>query len=371
MSQPRPARAAERFHLGAPAFAAAVARIVGGAASLLVLLWVVLVLFGIRPSAALPAMWAGAFGAGSYGHLVALSETLIEATPLLLTSLSVIVAWRCGLFSIGGEGQLLVGALAAMCISSLYGRLPDGLLTICMLAGGIAAGGVWSWIAGWLRVRKNVQEVISTVMLNYVALYLVGAMVQGPLQERSHSGPETDLLPNGIMLSRLLPISLTGGIQARLHSGVVLAAAAAAFVGILLYSTKTGFLIRLVGLNERAARAIGVNVDRIRLRAMWMSGALAGAAGAVQLLGVSQRLDANFSPGWGYSAIPVALLGGLNPAGAVAASLLFGALQAGGANAERLVGVPASVTQVVEAVAVLLVVVLRAVTAQTEGAEEA
>ena len=159
---------------------------------LIALLWFTFVLFHIPPGPALHAYKNGALGGGNFNTFYSLSETLVEATPLLLTGLSIVVAWQAGMFSIGGEGQLLMGALTAMSLAWLVHYLPAPLVTLIMVCASIAAGALWGGAAGWLRVKFNVQEVISTIMLNYLALYLVGAAVQGPLQERSRSGPESE-----------------------------------------------------------------------------------------------------------------------------------------------------------------------------------
>lgn len=327
----------------------------------ILLMAVTLLIFRVNPIRALPLLMHGAIGGGSTNPVYALSETLVEMTPLLLTSLGVVVAWKAGMFSIGGEGQLLMGALAAMSLSKLNHYINSNLLILIMILGGIGAGALWGAIAGWLRVKRNVQEVISTIMLNYIALYLVGAMVNGPLQEASRSGPQSDLLPDKLLLAHLIPPYLSGGIASRLHSGFLLAILAVPIVWCFLYRTAEGFALRVTGQNMDAARSARMDVNRARVLAMTFSGALCGLAGAIQLLGVSERLDANFSPGWGYTAIPVALMGGLHPIGALFSALFFGALTAGSANLERSsLQVPAVVINVVQAAAVLAILGVRA-----------
>ncbi|CEK15131.1 nucleoside ABC transporter membrane protein [Chthonomonas calidirosea] len=322
----------------------------------LILLVATFAIFGVAPSKALFALQQGAFGGGSISPAYALSETLVRATPLLLTGLSIVVAWQAGMFSIGGDGQLLMGALTATVLAQLQQVVNPNLLILLMLVCGTLVGGLWGAIAGWLRVKRNVQEVISTIMLNYIALYLVGAAVVGPLQESSHSNPESNLLPDKLLFAHILPPSWSGGVTTRLHSGVFLAFLAVPIVWLYLYRTLPGFHLRIVGQNPDAARATGVLVDRIRVRAMAFSGALCGLAGVVQLLGTSERLSANFSPGWGYTAIPVALVGGLHPIGTLLSALFFGALEAGSVNAEQTLQVPASLIAIVQAAAVLAII---------------
>jgi simple sugar transport system permease protein len=315
---------------------------------------------GLSPATALPSLWTGAFGDAAGGHLYPLAETLVKTCPLLLTGLGVVVAWRAGLFSIGGEGQLVMGALAATALAHIAGRLPGPLLTLLMLLVGIAAGAFWGAVAGWLRVHRNVQEVISTIMLNYVALSLLGWAVEGPLQEQAHINRQSDPLPDATLFARVIPAAWSGGVGTRLHSGVILAFLAAVVVSVLLFRTSLGFGLRLIGQNAEAARAARFPVDRLRLQAMAISGGLCGLAGVVELLGITGRLYAEFSPGWGYTAIPVALLGGLHPLGTALSAFFFGALTAGSGNLERFSGVSSTLINVIQAAAVLAVVGARA-----------
>lgn len=336
---------------------------------LLLLLAVTFLLLGIPPGDAFSKLAAGAFGDSESGHLYALSETLVKTCPLLLTALGVVVAWRAGLFSIGGEGQLLMGALAATALSKLDRQLPAPLLIPLMLAGGGAAGALWGGLAGWLRVKRNVQEVISTIMLNYIALYVVGAMVQGPLQEHTHISPQSDPLPDALLFARLIPPALSNGIQTRLHGGLFLALLAVPIIYLFLFRTSAGFGLRIMGQNAEAARVARFPIDRLRIEAMLISGGLCGLAGAVELLGVSGRLDAAFSPGWGYTAVPVALLGGLNPVGTLFSALFFGALTAGSGNLARFSGVSFVLINIIQAAAVLAVVGTRAWSLRRSGSE--
>ncbi len=326
----------------------------------ILLMAITLLIFRFNPLKVMPVIWDGAFGGGDIGHINAISETIVKATPLILTGLSIVVAWRAGLFSIGGEGQLLMGALTATAISHLLKWMSSSLVIPVMIVGATATGALWGGIAGWLRIHRNVQEVISTIMLNYVALYLVGVAVEGPLQEASKNGPYSSLLPNSLLFAHLLPISMTNGIQTRLHGGVLIAVLAVPIIALYLNFTRQGFALKLVGSNIRAANVAHYNVDAIRMRAMLLSGGLCGLAGVVQLMGVSSRLSLEFSPGWGYNAIPVALMGGLTPLGTLLSALFFGALNAGSSNAERMINTPSVIINVVQAVAVMLIVSLRA-----------
>ena len=335
----------------------------------LALLYVTFLALGVPPRQGMVGIWTGAVGSAADGHWYAVSESLVKACPLLLTGLGVVVAWRAGMFSIGGEGQLLMGALAAAALLKICPGCPAPLLTALMLLAGIAAGALWGGIAGWLRARRNVQEVISTIMLNYIALYLVGALVGGPLQEHAHVSQQTDPVPNAVLFARLLPPAISGGMQTRLHSGFLLALLAVPVVFLFLYRTPAGFGLRVVGQNAEAARVARFPVDSLRIRAMLISGGLCGLAGVVELLGISGRLDANFSSGWGYTAIPVALLGGLDPIGTLLSALFFGGLTAGCSYLSRFAGVSAVLINVIQAAAVLAVVGARAWQAKRAGSD--
>ncbi len=335
------------------------------------LLMLTFVVLRIPPLVALHSLWTGAFGDARSGHLPAFSDTLIETTPLLLTSLGVVVSWRAGLFSIGGEGQLLVGALAATALAKYGTNLPAPLLTLLMIVSAGAAGGLWGALAGWLRVRRNVQEVISTIMLNYVAKFLVSWLVLGVLQEHTYHNPQSESLPNALLFTRLLPRQWSDNSQTSLHLGVPLAFVFVPVIALLLFRTKFGFALRVMGQNPDAARTAKFPVDRMRVQAMALSGALCGLAGVIELLGsATGSLPASaFSPGWGYTAVPVALLGGLTPMGALFSALFFGALTQGCRNLSQFQDVPTVLIYLVQAMAVLAVVGARAWNARRTGKE--
>lgn len=346
------------------------ARGAGSIVGFVVLLTVTFLALGVSPAEGLRALWVGAFGDAQSGRWYPISETLVKAAPLLLTGLGVVVAWRTGMFSIGGEGQLIVGAIAGTAAAKVGGSLPGPLLTFLILVCGMAAGAFWGWLAGWLRVRRNVQEVIGTIMLNYVAIYLLSWLVdKGPLGEAAKRVAQSDPLPSAALFARLVPPAWSDGIATRLHSGVLLAFLIAPLIYWLLFRTIAGFGMRTVGQNPDVARTTHYNVNSLRLRAMAISGALCGLAGAVELLGITGRLYANFSPGWGFTAIPVALLGGLHPVGTLFSALFFGALTAGSGNLARFSGVSSVLIYILQAVAVLAVVGWRAWQARRSGSE--
>ena len=291
-----------------------------------------------NPRVALTALAEGAFG-----NAYAVADTLTKTTPLLLTGLGVAIAFRARLWNIGGEGQFLVGALAASALgASVLDGLPAPLLIPIVLLAGAAAGALWAGLAGWMRTTRGVPEVISTIMLNFVAAQLLPYLVHGPMQERSHAQPASEALP----LSATLPTLWPG---TTLHWGFALALLMAVVVSVYLSRTGAGFALRVVGANPEAARVSGFAVDRTRLVTMLWSGALCGLAGAVELSGVVGTLYENYAPGYGFTAVAVALLGRLSPFGIIASALFFGALTAGSGSMERTAGVSANLSYVLQA----------------------
>lgn len=321
------------------------ARVVLFALIALTVLAALLVLTGHAPWPALSALARGAVGSG-----YAISSTIVRAIPLALSGLAVAVAFRAGLLNIGAEGQLLIGACVATATGALVTDAPRVVAIPLMLGAGALAGAGWALIAAELRRRFGVLEVISTIMLNFVALSITGWLVRGPLQEPTRIYPQSSTLP----LSQQLPMLLPGS---RVHMGLIVAVLLAVGLWWWLRDSASGFRLRAVGANPVAAASAGqIAVSRTALLAFLLSGALAGLAGSVELTGVTYALYENFSPGYGYTAIAVALLARLNPLAVLGAALMFGALEAGASAMQRDAAVPSVVVSVVEAALILLVV---------------
>lgn len=280
--------------------------------------------------------------------LALLSDVLVRATPLALTGLAVAIAFRGGVWNIGADGQFLAGATLAAWIGVAMGSthlsLPLALL------GGAVAGAAWAGIAGVLRSRFGVLEVISTIMLNFIAAFGVSYLVRGPLQEPTHVYPQTPTIGDGAQLPVLVP-------GTRIHAGVLIALALGLAAWWAMRHTAAGFRLRITGANPFAARSAGlVNVERVTMRAFLLSGALAGIAGAVEVCGVTYALYENLSPGYGYTAIAVALLARLDPLWTLAAALLFGILEVAAATLQREASIPSTTAAVVEASVILAVI---------------
>jgi simple sugar transport system permease protein len=277
---------------------------------------------------------------GSIGSTFALRGTVLKAVPLLLTGLSVVVAFRAGAWNIGAEGQFIVGGLAAF-VASPYG-------VVASLVAAAAAGALWASIATALRLWRGAPEVLTTILLNFIGVYLLGWAVNGPLREASGRYPQTDAA------GAALPMI------GALHTGTIMAVAIAVICWWLLYRTTEGLRLRASGFNPDAARYAGINVPAQLARAMALSGAFAGIAGAIELLGVTHRLFERFAAGYGYVGIAVALLAQLHPLASIASALFFGALTTGSGELQRSAGISATIATFAQAVVILILIAFTA-----------
>lgn len=324
------------------------------ALGILALLAAVLAASGFDVGASLSALVRGAAGS-SYAIF---SATLVRATPLILTGLAVALAFQGGILNIGAEGQLLAGAAVAAGVVLAWGASLGASALVLALVAAAAAGAAWAAIPAWLKRRFGVLEVISTIMMNFVALYGVGYLVRGPLQEPTRIYPQSSSIPAATHLPMLVP-------GTRLHLGFAIAVAAALLAWHVVRNTSAGFRLRVVGANPSAAASAGqVDVAAVSLRAFLLSGALAGLAGGIEVAGVTYALYENISPGYGYTAIAVALLAGLHPGLVLVSGVFLGALEAGAASMQREAGVPLVLVSVVEAMIILAIVGARAVLAR-------
>lgn len=272
---------------------------------------------------------------GAFGSSYALSETMVKAIPLMLAGLGVSLAFRMKLWNIGAEGQLYMGAFAASGVALSMGQLNGVMLITLMLLAGFAAGAIWALIPGVLRAYWQVNETITTLMLNYVAIIWVDYLVYGPWKDPASLG-----FPLTPRFSPHAYLPVLGG--TRVHAGLIVAFIIAAIFYIALKYTRWGYELRVAGESQEAARYAGINVVKNIILVMLISGGIAGLAGMIEISGITHRLQHGISPGYGYTAIIVAWLGRLHPFGIVLVSILFGGLLVGGFGVQTS-GIPFSI----------------------------
>jgi simple sugar transport system permease protein len=303
---------------------------------------------GYPPIEAFGALLRGALGSPS----AIVSITLVRTVPLLLTGLAVALAFRAGVWNIGAEGQFYAGAVAAVWVGVQVGGWPAWMAAPTVLLAAVAAGAAWAAIPALMKLRLGVGEVITTLLLNFVAIDLSAWLIHGPLQEPRGVFAQTGTIAEAAQLPLLVPGS-------RLHVGFALALVLAVALAVVLRVTRVGFFVRAVGASPDAARVAGrLRVTRVVAGAFLVSGALAGLAGGVEVAGVTHALYENLSPGHGYTAIAVALLAGLHPIGVVGTALLFGILEGGASSMQRIAGVPAAWVNGIQALVILSVLIV-------------
>jgi len=320
------------------------------------------VLFTLAVSALL-VLWAGApvgqtYGLllkGGFGSVFALSETLTRAIPLMLTGLAAAVAFKARLFNIGAEGQLYVGALAAVAVGGLHGGtgfdMPPALLFVLMMLAAALAGALLLLGPALMKARLGVDEVVTTLLLNFIVLLLVSLMLDGPMKDPSAMGwPQSVALKGELELPKLIA-------QTRVHSGLLWAVTLAVGLWALMKYSVLGFDIRAVGANARAAAFAGVSVTRTVVLVALLSGGLAGLAGAIEVAGRTSYLTLDMSPGYGYSGIVIAMLAGLHPLGVVLGSVFVAGVLVGADSMSRVVGVPTYIADVIVAASLISVLV--------------
>jgi len=314
---------------------------------------VMLLLMGANPLEAYKALWIGAFGSTN-----AFAETLVKATPLLLVALGICISFRGDVINIGGEGQMIVGAILATWVGLTLTTLPGWLVIILSLVAGFAGGAVWGGIPGFLKAYFNVNEILSTVMMNAIAVQLMNFLLRGPMidpaqAELASKIPQTARLLEAFRLPRWAPT--------RLHLGALIAVILAVLVYILLWRTTLGYRIRAVGQNPNASRYAGIDVKRYVVLALLLSGAFSGLAGATQVFGVNYRMitdgsASGFTGSAGFNGIVAALFGQLHPIWSIPASILFGALLVGANSMQRVVQVPSALVIALNGLVVVFVV---------------
>ena len=285
---------------------------------------------------------------GNFTTIYNISEIFVKATPIILTGLAFTFAYRTGLFNIGADGQMFFGAIAAVFVGLKTGHMsPIISISLCLI-GAMAAGAVCGIIPGLLKGIFGSSEIITTIMFNYIALYLVSFVVDKPLREASGFYPQTDLIGENAFLPYILK-------NTRLHIGILVAVGLAALVYIILWKTPFGYKLRAVGLNPDGSEYSGISIKKSIILSLAISGAIAGVAGFTEINGIHHRLLDNFSRNVGFDGIAAALLGNTNPIGVVTSAILLGMLQTGANAMQRGVGIPANIVSIIQALIILLV----------------
>jgi simple sugar transport system permease protein len=294
-----------------------------------------------------PLLAYAALARGALGSWDRVSVGFNKATPYVLTGVGVALCFRAKVINIGGEGQIALGGLAATWATLAWPQAPALTLAALALAAGAAAGAGWAALAAFIRLRRNVHEVLVTLLMNFVGVLIVSEALQGPLGEPGAGFPQSPLLPRAVWLPRFPGSDL--------HVGILLAVVAALVGHALLWHTPFGFRVRVLGASPPAATYAGISAPRTVLSVMSLAGALAGLAGGVEVLGVHYRLIEGFSHGFGFNAVAIALLGALDPLAVLPAGLFFGFLETGALAMQRAVGVPSSLVSVIQGLTMVFI----------------
>ncbi len=303
----------------------------------------VIFLAGVNPILAYHHLLYGAFGT-----INNFSETLVKTTPILIAGIGLSISFRSNLTNIGAEGQMIAGAISSTLAAFLIPiQLPILAILIVILCG-FLGGALYGTLPGYLKAKYGTSEIISTIMMNYIAISLLAFLLDGPMKEKGGFFPQTALVPLASQLPRFID-------EARVHIGIIIAMILVGAYYIFMFRLPIGFRIRMVGLNPHAAEYAGINVKKHIMIAMAISGGLAGIAGMSEIFGIHHRLYNGFSAGYGFDAVAIALLGRLHPLGVVLAALFFGSLRVGANAMQNAVQVPVPLVYIIQGVSVLFI----------------
>lgn len=303
---------------------------------------VFILLVGESPIKAYTALFQGAFGSVS-----AIANTLCKSIPLMFTGLGVAFAMKAGLLNVGAEGQLYIGAFTSVWVALSFPQLPGFILLPVVILIGCLGGMVWGGVVGFLKAKRGVNEVIVTIMMNYIAILLTSYLVNGPFKAKGMV-PQTDTVPAGAVLPKLIP-------RTQLTVAIIIAVIVVFLVYLFLNKTSIGYEIRAVGENSTAAEAGGINITKNIILTMAISGGIASLAGITEVLGKYGRFIDNFSPSYGFTGIAIAVLGRGNPVGTILTAILFGAMDAGSMRMNRVAGISGSMVNVIQGLVILFI----------------
>lgn len=282
---------------------------------------------------------------GAFGNKSNIGETFIKSIPLIFTGLAATFAYRCGVFNLGAEGQFVMGAVASIWLATMYKGSSPVLLILSSMILAVVVGGIWGAIPGILKIKRGLNEIIVSIMLNYVAVLFMGYVYSGPLRE--------DNLPQTAAVQfKLLRLSS----ESRVHIGIIIAVVITLITYYFLFNTSGGFKLRAVGLNQTASLFNGFQVNRFMLMSFIISGAIAGLGGSVELYGTQYRLMSGFGQGYGFDGVAIALIAQLNPIATMFVAYLFGVLRTGATTMQVASGMPTSVIDIIQALVIIFAV---------------
>ena len=317
---------------------------IGGIALITIVVGAVLIIL----AGASPIEASVMFFKGIFGNLNGFAEVFVKATPLILTGLGCAVAFRTGFFNIGAEGQFYMGALASAWVALNFTAVPGPLRIVCAMLAGFLFGGLWALIAAMFKAKLGISEIIVTIMLNYIAINLLGIAVRTFMMDPAGSIPQSAKVEPAATLYRFLR-------PTRIHVGIFIAVALVILVWFLMEKTTVGYEIKVVGFNKRAAACNGISVVKNTIISAFLSGGLAGIAGVVEVLGVQKKLLEGISGDCGYTAVLIALLASNHPVGVLFAAIGFAGLEVGANSMQRQMGIPSAIVNILIGLIVLLI----------------
>lgn len=305
---------------------------------------VLILVFGVNPIDAYAALLQGALG-GPYQ----IGSTIIRMLPLIIGGLAVTISYKTGMFNIGGDGQIILGAMSSFIFCLVFADLPSFILIPVALIVGFLGGAMWAFIPGWIKINRDFSIVVTTLLMNYIAYHFLSYMVRGPIQAPDQFYARTQT----IVEAARLPIIIS---QYRIHIGVPITIILVFLMFFLLWKTSLGFQFRTIGINLRAAKSAGLNVERLQMIAILISGGLMGLAGSIELLGSQYRMLDVFLYAIGYRCIAVAIVGQLNPFGVVVGAFFFAVLTSGANFMQMSTGIPVAIVTVFSAILIIFVI---------------
>lgn len=287
---------------------------------------------------------------GSFGSFYNFTEVLVKASPLWLAGLGVTISFKAGIFNVGAEGQIMMGALATAWVGVVFGKIPMLLLLPITMLTAMLAGGIWASIPAMMKAKLGVDEIITTIMFNYIATWIVSYFVNGPMKDPVGTNPQTAELGAGAQLPILVPAT-------RLHAGLILTLILIIIMYFVISKSTFGYKVRLLGNSISVAKASGIHVSTTLITTMIISGGLSGLAGMMEISGLHHRLLNSFSPGYGFTAVVVALLGNLNPLAVFISGFFFAAMTVGANEMQRSAAIPTSLISVIQGLIVFFVLI--------------